>query len=248
MTSLRGVIEMVALVVAPITLVTALLYYFGTIRARATYGYFGVDLSVLGLSNQDFISRSAGVAFRPIAVLLLMTAAATALVGLTRRLERGPRRRLTIVTWLVAVAAVLMLCCGVAGLFNYLIAGSAMLAAFALGSGAVASEVAVSLAGALRGGASMSTARSVAVRRATVVGAVLVACFWATAAYAQEGGTILAKAIAGDLGRQPGAVVYSERQLQISGPGLQADPLGGENPLYRYRYSGLRLLIHGDDR
>lgn len=81
-----------------------------------------------------------------------------------------------------------------------------------------------------------------------MVTVVLLACFWATAIYAQDRGAALAGAMASDLGNRPAAVVFSERQLAIAGPGVQMDRLGGEDALYRYRYSGLRLLVRSDNR
>src|SRR5215213_2616790 len=51
--------KLITEVVGPSTLVVALLYYFGWVRTRAFYQYFGVDVDVLRLSSAGYISRSA---------------------------------------------------------------------------------------------------------------------------------------------------------------------------------------------
>ena len=74
--SIRTVLETVTSILAPIGVITALLYYFGWVRSGSFFGYFGLDQRVLRLSSQDYLVRSANVAFRPILVLLAVSAAA----------------------------------------------------------------------------------------------------------------------------------------------------------------------------
>ena len=64
-------IESVSKVVAPLTVVTALLTYIGWARARAFYGYFGLTPSLVSFSPQDFLLRSADVGFGGILLLSL---------------------------------------------------------------------------------------------------------------------------------------------------------------------------------
>jgi len=47
-----------ASVVAPITIISALLFYFGYVSSRAQYAYFGIDVDAIGLSTQDYVMRS----------------------------------------------------------------------------------------------------------------------------------------------------------------------------------------------
>ena len=76
---LRSALETLGLVIAPVTLLTSLLFYFGWARSNSTFLYFGLDPSVVGLSLQDYLLRSIGALFLPLGTLLL-----TALVnGLT---------------------------------------------------------------------------------------------------------------------------------------------------------------------
>lgn len=55
----------------------ALLFYFGWARTRATYAYFGLDVSVLGLTSADYVLRSINTITRP-----ALAAALIALVAL----------------------------------------------------------------------------------------------------------------------------------------------------------------------
>ncbi len=65
---LRSALHVLGSVVAPTSLVTALLIYFGRQHARYLFGYFGVDLSLLGLTTQDYLVRSIDGFFVPVVV------------------------------------------------------------------------------------------------------------------------------------------------------------------------------------
>ena len=59
-------------VIAPVTITTALLFYFGWLRSQAIAESFGYDASILGLSPQDYVLRSV----QPMIVPLLIATAA----------------------------------------------------------------------------------------------------------------------------------------------------------------------------
>ena len=54
-------------IVTPMTLITALLFYFGYVSARSQYEYFGIDVDTIGLSTQDYVMRSPAAPAGPIA-------------------------------------------------------------------------------------------------------------------------------------------------------------------------------------
>ena len=58
--------------VAPATLVSALLFYFGYVSSRAQYEYFGVDVDTIGLGTQDYVMRSPQPLLVPLLVLTLL--------------------------------------------------------------------------------------------------------------------------------------------------------------------------------
>lgn len=61
-----------ATVVAPVTVIGALLFYFGYVSSRAQYAYFGIDVDTIGLSTQDYIMRSPQPLLVPLLVLTLI--------------------------------------------------------------------------------------------------------------------------------------------------------------------------------
>lgn len=66
------VIGLVAAVVTPTTLITALAYYFGYRLERAFAGFFGIDISALNFTTTDYVLRSVDALFVPAVVVLLV--------------------------------------------------------------------------------------------------------------------------------------------------------------------------------
>lgn len=60
-----NVLTIIGTVTSQGLLITALLYYFGWVRAHSFLGYFGVDPSLVGYSTTDYVLRSINVAFPP---------------------------------------------------------------------------------------------------------------------------------------------------------------------------------------
>src|SRR3954453_23501261 len=58
-------------VIAPVTLLSALAYYFGRQYVSARSSYFGIDATLLGFSTQDYLVRSADALFIPLGALAL---------------------------------------------------------------------------------------------------------------------------------------------------------------------------------
>ncbi|HEV7898365.1 MAG TPA: hypothetical protein VGP31_11035 [Planosporangium sp.] len=64
-----------ATVIAPASLLSALLFYFGYVSSRSQYEYFGIDVDTIGLGTQDYIMRSPQPLLLPLLVLTLAGAA-----------------------------------------------------------------------------------------------------------------------------------------------------------------------------
>jgi hypothetical protein len=64
-----------ASVIAPVTLVSTLLFYFGYVSSRAQYEYFGLDVDVVGLGTQDYVMRSPQPLLVPLLAFTLLGAA-----------------------------------------------------------------------------------------------------------------------------------------------------------------------------
>jgi hypothetical protein len=63
-----------ATVIAPVSVLSALLFYFGYVSSRSQYEYFGIDVGTIGLSTQDYIMRSPQPLLVPLLVLTLLGA------------------------------------------------------------------------------------------------------------------------------------------------------------------------------
>src|SRR3954470_17500240 len=77
-----------ASVVAPLSVLTGLLFYFGYASARAQYEYFGIDVDTIDLSTQDYVMRSPQSLLTPLlGYLVLAVAVTTAHEAVRRRID-----------------------------------------------------------------------------------------------------------------------------------------------------------------
>ena len=230
-------------VVAPATFLTALLYYFGWIREGAVFGYFGVDQSTLGFSTTDYLLRSAEIAFRPLTWLFAVAAAILTVYLLLRaQLSRSPRKACLVVSLTLAALGVFLSIDGIAVVFGYAdLPRDAIRAPITFGLGVTILECGLSLILTSRPSVEVIGRRGLS---ALLVG---VAIFWATTLYAQQLGGAVARRIGANPTSAAGVVVYSSRDLNITGPGVLAS-IGVASSGYKYRYCGLRLFIHGAGR
>ena len=63
---------MLTAIVAPTTVLTALLFHIGWIRTNALFQYFGVDATALGFTTQDYLLRSTEALYVPLGTLLVV--------------------------------------------------------------------------------------------------------------------------------------------------------------------------------
>jgi hypothetical protein len=251
---LRGILETVGLVVAPTSLVTALLFYFGWARAGATYDYFGIDRSTLGFSVQDYLVRSVSPTFEPLALLMLVALAALWAHGaLVRALRTDPHRFLLDRVWLAAmVAGGLLLAVGLSGMLDWVLyLVSFPLVPVSLGGGLVLIAYGASLRA--RSGRRVERPAVAAplrgLRLALTGTLVVVTLFWTVASSAQASGRQLGRGLAANLWSLPDATVFSAQRLHLAGPGVREVALGaGATDAYRFRYTGLTLMVRADGK
>src|SRR6266508_3591779 len=98
-------------IVTPVTLISALLFYFGYVSARSQYEYFGIDVDTIGLSTQDYVMRSPQPLLVPLLVITLLAVAGLLLHNAIKPTETAVRRARR------AAAVVLLL--GVVGLLAF---------------------------------------------------------------------------------------------------------------------------------
>ncbi|RAY11221.1 hypothetical protein DPM19_31165 [Actinomadura craniellae] len=244
-------------VLAPTGVLTAVLYYFGYLHEKQFFEYFGVDLGSIGFSTTDYLLRGAGSLFSPLATVVVAGSLAVIahhlLAFLLDQLSATWRRTV----WVsLAVLALVLLVAGVVGLRHRgqvvptPLLGDALVAATALGGGALLLEYVTESARTHeavpeRWAAILTSTRNV--RRALSVGLALIAAFWATATIAHRHGIESARAVEVTLPIRSQAIVYSRDRLQIAGPGVVRTEVGGRDSAFRYRYNGLRTLVHTRD-
>ena len=228
-------------IVTPVTLITALLFYFGYVSSRSQYEYFGIDVDAIGLSTQDYVMRSPQPLLVPLLVLSLI-----AVAGLL--LHNAIRARAGLVAVRRArLAAIVVLALGVLGLFLYPVLGG--LAYYAL-----VVPLVIGLAAAVLGYLSYLTTRLLDLKPQVALIALLtvvtMSCaFWATATTAQYSGRGLAKSSAEHLDRLPVVILDSKERLHLRSPGVEETALRpSEGQTFNYRYRGMRLLIVGENR
>ena len=252
---LERAVQLATAIVAPTTVLTALLFYYGWVRTNALFQYFGVDATVLGFTTQDYLLRSSEALYVPFGTLLVVGLAGLWVHGSTTRWLAARRLRMLRATAVVlGVVGLALFARGVAGVVvPRLSANDFLVTPVCLGLGAVVGAYGRWLW--LRQRALEGHDDAVPPRWHGVVSLVLVALlvvlsmFWATSNYARAYGRGRAVAYARQLAVRPGVVVYSADRLFLHGPGVQELALPPEeHSSYRYRYSGLRLLTESRGR
>lgn len=242
--------------VAPLTLVTALLFYFGYVSTREFFRYFGVDVDIVGLSSQEFVMRSPGALFIPVMVLTLL--AATAILG--HRVLRSwllgqertiQRRVIGGIAWtgIAFILAGLVLAFLVPLLPDWTYGQLLTPLFLAIGAGLAAYAAAT-----VRALDSASGGRGVVVLLVLVM---IAGTFWSTATIAQWWGLGQARSLAADLTTLPAVVLDTRERLYPGNDDITFQQLGEESSAaaadsapaaFGYRYFGLRLLAQGSGR
>lgn len=251
--SLSGISQLarlVGVIVAPTTLLTSLLFFFGWSRAYWFYDYFGVHSTLLGLTSQDYVQQSLDGLFVPLTVTACATLLALWAHALLRsRLAAGASPRLRRV--LVPALAGGGLALAVAGLWS--VVGTTVLdqhlaaAPISLAVGVVLLVYAVHLwrvatVGGDAAGRPRSAGLAVAEWAAVFV-LVGLSLFWAANDYSAAVGRSRAQQFVAELPAYPRAVVYSERSLNLRTHGVREVRCQDQDGAYRFRYDGLKLVL-----
>lgn len=260
---LAGVVTSVA---APLTLVTALLFYFGYASSRAQYRYFGIDVDTIGLSTRDYVMRSPQVLLTPVVTLLTVgflwagvdaavrRRVAAVFAGATSRDDGAVVRSDPYLRRVGRTARTLL----VAG-YCVLAAGGVLLASYPALRGWAAFSLVTPLVVALGSALAGYGHRLVRLlhphdrrRGPAVVAMALVfttGVFWSTATLAEASGRGLARDLAQHVDRLPGVILDTTERLYLTSPGIEETVLPQvDGQTFRFRYRGLRLLIQGPER
>jgi hypothetical protein len=233
---------------------TALLFYFGWARANAAFGYFGVDVSLLGFSTSDYLLRSVNPAFRPLLLTGLVAVLATGVhQGLAAAAAHGGDRVPGWVRRIPVVASgvgVVLAAIGLSGIVApHLGSELGVWLPLSLATGfALLAYAELSWPRFRAGGADAARHPARQLRSFLLVGLALMALFWTVALYADQTGTELARSITRHLASRTEVVLYAKERLMLTGPGVKVADIDQADSKYRYRYRGLRLLVRSQDR
>jgi hypothetical protein len=73
-TQLEHWVSLIGTVAAPVTVVGAVLFYFGYVSSASEYAYFGINVDAIGFSTQSYIMRSPQTLLVPLFALTLVSA------------------------------------------------------------------------------------------------------------------------------------------------------------------------------
>jgi hypothetical protein len=234
-----GPLRILAMIGSPVALVTALMFYFGWIRTRAEAQAFGYDISVTGMSVQDFVMKSIVVLYVPLLVPLLV---ALLLVWLHHRMIGAARRRPSLrdslvwsansltMSWTIWLAIGIILLIFVPPLRLFVIPAALTLA---LLSAIYGDQLRRNLNARERMPSSV---------RALILVALALVVFWDTERIAGAVGRAYAAQVTSNPQQLMAVTVYSPKSLDINVPGVTVTKLSGHDTAYLYRYDGLRLL------
>ncbi len=231
-------------------MLSTLLFYFGYVSSRAQYRYFGVDVDTVGLSTQDYVMRSPQALLVPLLVISL-GGAALLLLHLTLRRHVPPVaavRGLLVLSALVLVGG-FVLVVAYAAVGDW--AAYPLVTPLFLAGGSAGVVYALRMPGAppllgARGDEGAGLRRGVL---AFAVVAIVTCVFWATATLAEWSGLGNGMRTARHLDQLAPVILDTRERLFLTDGIVQETALpAGEEDRFQFRYRGLRLLIHGDDK
>jgi hypothetical protein len=224
----------------PGTVTVGILYYFGWARTHALFAYFGIDPNVLDLSTPEYVLRSADIlwpALTAIVVVILLAA------SLRAEWIRLARRRIVVAGCAAAGSALLVL-----ALLDLLLLHLRypFLVPLEIIAAVVLLDFARTALRRMRSPLAASPHPPVHRRAETQVLLifVLLNAFWAVSLFADQSGQGRAEHLeATRFAEIPDVVLYSRDRLHVDAANVEETDLGKDYQPYRYRYSGLKLLV-----
>ncbi|WP_282797641.1 hypothetical protein [Streptomyces sp. CC224B] len=219
-----------------------LMLYAGYLYVDAFYSHFHLGTFAIGFDSLEFALRSLRLVTLPVFASLAVLFLIPHVPELMAVLGVGERRVGTARAWghafarlhplLIAVGVLLMTLWQVLHPYHWV-------APLCVAAGLLLGQTSAATARAPRGRRAWERAAAL-----TVAGVFLM---WVVALAAGELGRRDARRAADHLVNRVAVVVLSAERLSLTGPGVVAEDLGG-GLHYRYRYSGLRLLVERDHR
>jgi hypothetical protein len=249
-----------ASIVAPVTVISALLFYFGYVSSRAQYEYFGIDVDTIGLSTQDYVMRSGQSLLVPLLALVVIgLALVVAHLWITARMQAAEPATVLPTARRVLAAGLVVFVAGMVLIGLYPVLGEwpyyplVTPVVVAVGAGVVAYTWRLVASLSVAEDRDKPPARSPTLRRMGLVllcFLVVATVFWSTATIAQIAGRGLARSTARHLHDLPIVILDTKERLFLYDPGVKETALTPttEGQTFHYRYRNLHLLIQGNNR
>lgn len=251
-------LELISKVVAPTTLLTALLFYFGYVRAYSQFLYFGIDPNILGLTSRDYLLRSvAVVGFDSLRLLLIAILIASWMYFVIEKILIALKNNGKI--WLCWAIVITILALGIAlisGVVKWLDSQNILYGYLYRLSWTI---------GILLTGYSLHLVLNLFNTNSkkiisiipnwlyqtslwSFIGLFIFGTFWTAADYGALLGDWMAEQIALGNRHVSCAFVYSKTPLNITQPNVKTQKISDEENAYQYAYYGLRFLIRANDK
>jgi hypothetical protein len=257
------IIELAGLL-APTTVITALLVYFGAVYTDGRLAYYGIQLGLADLSTQDLVIYGTEAIFGPLAVLLIVIVAGLLGHAVLGRALAGPGRLTATLIGVggIAVAGLLLSARAVIGIVVPAVYQQerTALTPLALAVGPALLAYAAWTAGRTLGrearpgpvGGWFHDEQAARLRRAlaaAVVVLTLAGLFWATNRVAFALGLSRSYDEAVDPGGAYRVMIDTRDRFAALPAGVSEEPLPdtGANG-FRYRYRGFRLILESGGR
>lgn len=246
--ALPRVLQNIGSVVAPTSLLTALFVHLGMMDAIGYFQHFGINHTVLGLPFSDYLTLSTDSTVLPLLYLAVATALGLWIYHLPFTAMPARVRWFTVLVIAPVIGAAGFVAVGSA-IVDIWLDGRLFPPTFVecRGLSLAVGVVLIGFAGRLRRLLASRRAGSAPTRggvaRMSVIFLLLsLGLFWAFGSYAAEAGNTRARGFAAILHCRPDVVLYSEKSLNLTAPGVRESVAANPDPGFRFRYSGLKLV------
>jgi hypothetical protein len=247
----RGALELIGMVAAPTTIVTALAFFFGWTLTNARTSYFGIDPSTLGFTTTDYVLRSADAVFIPLGALVLLGLLAVVVHGRVRaaRARGTHKRELRWAAWSAVGAGGALFAVGVVAAFRSpLWREHPVFPPACPGVGIALVAYGLHVLHQPDDSAQLTLAWRPSLATMLVALLVVLSAFWTASEYAKDLGGKRARELVERLDQRPRVEIYASRRLNLTADGVIEKRLPGADSAFRYSYSGLRLLVRSGGR
>jgi hypothetical protein len=254
---LKAAISVLTTLGPPLTIVTALMIYFGWARSAKQAQYMGLDVSLFGFSTQDYVLLSTSTLYIPLLAIAALTLGWLVLHHrLSRALNRSASQRARLrMAGRAALAAGLLAAAGAVVTATLDQDRAPLVLPLALAAGTAAAAYGAWLTRAANDHRATEPGPlpwQHALRTLLIGGLITLALFWELSNYAGVVGRGYALKIAASIPSLPRATAYSATPLGIQAPGVLEETLNvGPGPgkaTMRYQTTGLRFLIRSGGR